>query len=347
MAALLSIATAVPPHRLRQSDILAAATKVFSPRYPGFERMAPVFTTAGIESRYAIMPLEWYTEPRGWTERMDAYVSGASRLFATAAARALEGAKLRASDIDAIVTVSSTGIAAPSLEARAARALGFRPNVLRTPIFGLGCAGGVTGLATADRLAEAAPGSNVLFVAVETCTTAFRLDQMSKANIVATALFGDGAGACVVRAGPGGAARIGAGAEHMWPDTLDIMGWGIDETGFSVIFDRSIPDFAASRLAPAVDASLMGMGLERANIDRFICHPGGAKVISAIEDALDLRRGALDHERAVLAENGNMSAPTVLFTLQRMLRAGLPRRSVLMALGPGFTLSLLSLTAAA
>ena len=225
--------------------------------------------------------------------------------------------------------------------------MGFRSDVERVPVFGLGCAGGVSGLAIADRLARARPGSTVLLVAIEICTAAFRMDQLTSANMVATALFGDGAAACVVRTGEAGLARIEGAGEHLWPDSLDIMGWKVDPTGLGVIFDRAIPPFAEENVGAAVDGILARIGVERASVDRFTCHPGGAKVITALEATLRLDQGALDHERAVLEEYGNMSAPTVLFVLDRLAKQGLPRRTVLTALGPGFTCTCLSLAQAA
>ncbi len=181
---------------------------------------------------------------------------------------------------------------------------------------------------------------------------AFRMDQLTAANMVATALFGDGAAACVVRTGEAGLARIEGAGQHLWPDTLDIMGWTVDPTGLGVVFDRSIPPFAEQRVGPAVDGILARIGVDRAAVDRFACHPGGAKVITALETTLRLDQGTLDHERDVLRQYGNMSAPTVLFVLERLAKAdspnaGLPQRTVLTALGPGFTCSCLSLARAA
>ncbi len=342
---LLSVATAVPPHLLPQADAAATARRLFSHRYAAFERLARVFETSGIRQRYTVKPLDWYTAALDWPERNAAYLEGAQALFVDAATAALARADCRADAVDTIVTVSSTGIATPSLEARVARQMGFRADVERVPVFGLGCAGGVTGLAIAGRLARARPGATVLVVAIEICTAAFRLDQLTSANIVATALFGDGAAACVVRAGAPGIAAIEGAGEHLWPDSLDIMGWKVDPTGLGVIFDRAIPPFAEAEVGGAVDGILARLGLARRDVDRFACHPGGAKVITALESALALGQGTLDVERAVLETHGNMSAPTVLFVLDRLVAAGLPRRTVLAALGPGFTCSCLSLAA--
>lgn len=343
---LIGLATASPPHELAQAEVVDVARTVFQDRFPAFERMAPVFMNAGVRTRQVVMPLEWYLEPRGWPERTAAYLATATELFVEAAQAALAEAALTGPEVDVIVTCSSTGIATPSLEARAMERMGFRPDAARVPVFGLGCAGGATGLALASRLAAAQPGAVVLFVTVELCSLAFRMDQPSKADIVATALFGDGAAACVLRAGEGGLAQVTGFAEHTWPDTLGIMGWRVDPTGLGVIFDRAIPPFARQHLRPAVDEMLAAQDLVANDVDRFLCHPGGVKVIEALESSLDLGQGALDHERAVLADHGNMSAPTVLFVLDRARSAGLPRRSVLTALGPGFTASTVTLQAA-
>jgi alkylresorcinol/alkylpyrone synthase len=294
-----------------------------------------------------VRPIDFYFEPLGWPERTKAYLEGAVALFVDAATKALDSAGVGAADVDTIVTVSSTGIATPSLEARAAARMGFRADVERVPVFGLGCAGGVSGLSIASRLAQARPGAIVLMVGVEICTLAFRLDELTKANIVATALFGDGAAACVLRAGEVGLAAVEMSGQHTWPDTLDIMGWNVDPQGFGVIFDRAIPPFAEEHVAPAIAGILDRAELSLADVDRFACHPGGSKVIAALERALSLEQGALDHERNVLADYGNMSAPTALFVLERLIDAGLPSRTLLMAMGPGFTASCVSLRRAA
>jgi alkylresorcinol/alkylpyrone synthase len=342
-AHLLSLATALPPHVLWQRDIVVKAQEVFGPHFDDFERLSGMFASAGIVKRHGVRPLEWYCEPRGWPERTDAYLVGAEALFVEAAEAALTQAGLCGADVDAVVTLSSTGIATPSLDSRVFSRMGFRADILRVPIFGRGCAGGVCGLTIASRLAEARPGTTVLMVAVELCTLAVRLDDFKVANLVATALFGDGCAACVLRVGDGGIAEIEGGAEHNWTDTLEVMGWRIDPHGFGVVLDRSIPPFVEERFAPALDGMLARLNLARDDTDRFICHPGGTKVIAALERALRLDQGSLDHEREVLRDCGNMSAPTVLFILERVIRDGMPNRAVLTALGPGFTASCASL----
>jgi len=344
-ATLLSVSVGVPAFAVTQGEAKAAARDLFG-RKALFDRLSGVFDNAGIDQRNIVAPLDWYAHNHGWAERNRVYLDAADALFLDVARRAIEGAGLQPGDIDGIVTVTTTGIATPSLDARGALLLGLRPDVRRVPIFGLGCAGGVSGLATAARLAAAEPGTRWLFVTVETCSISIRLDSDDPAAIVATALFGDGAAAAVVRAGEeSGIATIEAAGEHLWPSTLGIMGWRVEDPGLAVIFDRSIPVFLEANLGPAVDSMLASMGLDPASIDRLCSHPGGVKVIDAIETALSLD-DPLDLEREVLRDHGNMSAPTVFFVLDRLIACGLPRRTLLTALGPGFTLSALSLVAA-
>jgi len=214
------------------------------------------------------------------------------------------------------------------------------------PVFGLGCAGGVSGLALAGRLAASDPGTKWLLVAIETCSISIRLDSDDPAAIVATALFGDGAAAAVVSCTEGGLARLSGSGEKLWPDTLGIMGWRVEDPGLGVVFDRAIPPFIEANLAEAVDEMCAQLTIAREDIGRFCCHPGGVKVIDAIETALDLNQGELNLEREVLREFGNMSAPTVLFVLERLIDQGLPDKSLMTAFGPGFTCSGLLLEAA-
>ena len=334
---LLSVATAVPPHAIPQAEAKLRAREAFGGKKALFDRLSGVFDNAGIAQRNIVAPGDWYMGDHGWHDRNSLYLQAAEQLFFDAAAAAIDKAGLRPSEIDGVVTVSSTGIATPSLEARVGPRLGLRNGVRRLPVFGLGCAGGVSGLSTAARLASADPGSNWLMVTVETCSISIRLDSNDPAAVVATALFGDGAAAAVVTSGKHSLAHIGGSAERMWPDTLGIMGWEVEDPGLAVIFDRAIPPFITRELADAVDGMLGKLGLARGDIDRFCCHPGGVKVIDAIETALDLPQGELNIEREVLHDHGNMSAPTVLFVLERLLQRGLPKRVLMTAFGPGFT----------
>ncbi len=344
-SSLLSLATAVPPYAIKQQEAKEIGRRAFG-RKALFDRLSGVFDNAAIAERHLVAPLEWYEAPHGWAERNAVYLDAAEKLFEQAALAAIDRAGLQPSDVDGIVTVSTTGIATPSLEARVAARLGFRPDVRRVPVFGLGCAGGVSGIALTSRLAASDPGSNWLFVTVETCSISIRLDSDDPAAIVATALFGDGAAAAVVSTGDRGLAQLSGSAEKLWPDTLGIMGWRVEDPGLDVVFDRAIPPFIEAELAETVDDMCAQLKLAREDISRFCCHPGGVKVLAAIETALDLHQGELNLEREVLRDFGNMSAPTVLFVLERLLQRGLPPKVMMTAFGPGFTCSGMMLEAA-
>jgi alkylresorcinol/alkylpyrone synthase len=332
---------------MTQDVAIETARTLLAGSFRDFERMTSVFANAGIAQRQLARPVEWYLTPRDFTERTAVYLEVALDLFVEAAQSALAEAGLEAEAIDTIVTVSSTGIATPSLEARAMARMGFRSDVARVPVFGLGCAGGVSGLGLAAKLARAAPGSTVLLVAVELCSLALRTDDVGKADVIATALFGDGAAACVVTSGDEGFVQLCGSAEKTWPGTLDIMGWEMEPRGMGVVLNQAIPAFARRHMHEAMTQLLEPQGFQIGDVDRFIVHPGGAKVVDAMETALALGQGSLDHEREVLRLHGNMSAPTALFVLDRARNAGLPPLSVLTALGPGFTASTLTLKRAA
>jgi alkylresorcinol/alkylpyrone synthase len=342
---LLSLVTAVPPHVIEQQHAKDIGRRAFG-RKALFDRLSSVFDNAAIARRHVVAPPEWYEEPHGWAERNAVYLAATEQMFENAGRAAIADAGLAPEQIDGVVTVSTTGIATPSLEARVGPRLGLRPDVRRVPVFGLGCAGGVSGLALTARLAASEPGTHWLFVTVETCSISIRLDSDDPAAIVATALLGDGAAAAVVTAGEGGLATLKGSAEKLWPDTLGIMGWRVEDPGLGVMFDRAIPPFIEAELADAVDEMCIQLGIAREDIGRFCCHPGGVKVIDAIETALELNQGELNLEREVLNDFGNMSAPTVLFVLERLLKRGLPQRALMTAFGPGFTCAGLMLEAA-
>jgi len=342
---LLSVATALPPHRFDQDETRNAARAIFASRMRDFDRLAPVFANTGIETRHAVRPIDWYLEPHGWPERAAAFEQGALALLEEAAGKALANAGLQPVEVDAIVCVTTTGIATPSLEALLLDRMGFRPDTVRLPVFGLGCAGGVLGLARAGMMARAMPGSAVLFLVVELCTLAHRTEEATPTNVVATALFADGAAAALIRLEPdaGGRAdepRLKAGGEHTWPGTRGIMGWRIEREGFGVVFSQDIPKLIRTRLAPVVDGFLEKQGMARSDLAGLVCHTGGAKVLQALAEVLAPASAGMEDSWAVLRDCGNMSAASVMFVLERRIRAGAKGMHLMVALGPGFSAAL-------
>jgi alkylresorcinol/alkylpyrone synthase len=333
---LASLATAVPPHILCQDEVARRAADLFGESEEDFARFAPVYRNSGISRRHSSVPVDWYFAEHDAGERAGLYVDSAIDLMEEAAGAALDHAGVDVEDIDAIVAVSSTGVATPSLDARLMARMAFRRDVVRLPIFGLGCAGGVLGLSRAADLARAMPGARVLLVVAELCGLTFRRGDTSKSNRVATALFGDGAAAAIVTS-HGEGPRLGGAGEHTWPDTLDVMGWEVVGDGLKVVFSRDIPRLVRTELLPVAERFLQAHGLDLNAMHGFVCHPGGAKVIDALEDVFGVQRGGLVHARSVLRDHGNMSSPTVLFVLKAAMEAGARGPHLMTAMGPGFT----------
>ncbi|MDA7948871.1 MAG: type III polyketide synthase [Hyphomicrobiaceae bacterium] len=338
---LTSLATAVPSHGYSQKEAHALAQQMF----PEFEHLEGVFANTGIEQRYSCVPLEWFSEPHNWVDRNAVYEEAALDLLERAARDAMEKAAALPREIGAIVTVSTTGLSVPSLDAKLLHRLGLDPTTERLPVFGLGCAGGVSGMARAARLAMTFDGQYVLMLCVELCGLNFRRSDVNKVNYISSALFGDGAAALLVRSDDGdghngqGIGQILAVGEHNWPDTLDMMGWSIEQDGFGVVMSTQIPQFARNGLQAAAEAFLSRHGYRFEDLAGLVSHPGGRKVLEAIAGALDIEDGALAHSRDVLRDYGNMSSPTVLFVLDRTVGARHEGPHLMVAFGPGFTVS--------
>ena len=346
-----SLATAVPEHCYTQDEALELANRMF----PAYGRLESVFANTGIEHRYSCVPLEWFSEPHNWVDRNSVYEHAALDLLEKVARSAISRAGLGMDNIGAILTVSTTGLSVPSLDAKLMHRLGLSPDTERLPIFGLGCAGGVTGLARAARLAATMDGRGVLMLCVELCGLNFRAGKQSKVDFVSCALFGDGAAGAVLQAHGDGAddghernmGNITAVGEHNWPGTNDIMGWSIEEDGFGVVMSTQIPKFARHELRDAVEQFLSRRALGLDDLDGIITHPGGRKVLEAISVSLSIDETELVHGWEVLRDYGNMSSPTVMFVLERTLAAGAKGRHLMAAFGPGFTVSFALLDIAA
>ncbi|HET6160912.1 MAG TPA: 3-oxoacyl-[acyl-carrier-protein] synthase III C-terminal domain-containing protein [Dongiaceae bacterium] len=334
---ILSVATAVPRYRMTQADVAIAAAQVFDRELSDIERLMPVFDNAGVTERYSSVPMDWYFRPHGWRERNRLYLENAVELLTSAATDALAQAGRKPDDIAAVVVVSTTGIATPSLDAMLLNRMNLPPSIVRLPIFGLGCAGGVIGLSHAAALARTVPEGDVLFLAVELCSTTFRRTDMSKSNIIGAALFGDGAAATVIGRPGSQGLRLGPSGMHTWPDSLGVMGWEVEDDGLGVLFSRDIPTLVREEMRPAAETFLARCGLTARDLAGYVCHPGGVKVLDALEQAFGLAPGTMVEARQILREYGNMSAVTVLFVLQRIMQRGLAGRHLMSALGPGFS----------
>lgn len=339
--AIAALATAVPPHLLEQAAARRLASEmfrdVFSPSER--ERMLAVFDHAGVETRQITVPLSWFDAPGSFESKSILYREAALDLAASCSASVLERAGLLPGEIGHIVFVSSTGIACPTIDALLLNRMGFSSTVRRTPIWGLGCAGGAVGLSRAAAFARDEPGTWVLLVVVELCSQAFQRSDLSMDHFVAMSLFGDGAAAALVRTGVPGP-RFMASSSVTWPGTLDVMGWDVTDVGLRVALSREIPTVVREKVRPAVLEFLRREGLDLADVRRLVAHPGGPKVMEALAAALELPMAMLDPARSVLRRFGNTSAASVLFVLEEVLARGCRAGDLglLTALGPGFSL---------
>lgn len=356
MPKIQSISTYKPPNVIPQSEAVSFARSLFSSSYRDIDRLLKVFQNGDIASRNVCMPLEWYGKQHDFETRNDLYIQHAVNYGKQAIERCLTGKHylkqpVEPSSIDAIIFVSSTGIATPSIEARIMNLLPFRQDVKRMPIWGLGCAGGAAGLSRAFDYCKAYPTAKVLVVAIELCSLTFQKDDQSKSNLVGVSLFSDGV-ACALIAGNETTIeskitmpRIKATSSRFLPDSEDIMGWDVKNNGLHVIFSKSIPSLITQWLGPFVHQFLENEELSTTNITHFIAHPGGKKVLQAYEKTLNFETSKTEHSRKVLRQNGNMSSPTVLYVLEAFIQqqATNGEYGLMAALGPGFCGELLLL----
>lgn len=334
---VLAVGTASPAHEVQQSETKAFAKHFFGGSLRALDRLLGAFDNTRIERRQLVRPVSWYAEPHPFHEKNAVYCEAALDLSARAAEQALERSGLAASEVDAIVFVSTTGIRTPSIDGALIERLGLRRDTVRLPIWGLGCAGGAAGLARAAELVQAR-GKPVLLVAAEVCSATFMHGDRSKANLIATALFGDGAAAAVLAPDERGLGVVGS-VSHLLEDSEDVMGWTVVEEGLRVRFARSIPAIVRSVVPQMRSCAATAVGVSSEALSRFILHPGGAKVLEAYEDVLGVDSDALGSAYEVLREHGNMSSPTVLFVLERFLSAppATDEHGLVLGLGPGFS----------
>jgi alkylresorcinol/alkylpyrone synthase len=333
---ILSLATANPPFRLPQSEAAIHAKQLF----PQLSKLWQLYDNTGIDCRYNCEPIDWYLRPHSWEERTDSFRSHALDLLEQVTVKTTEAAGIALNDIDMIVTNTVTGLAIPSLDAMLLNRLKLPPTIERLPMFGLGCGAGVAGLARAARLAHAKDGALVLFLTVDLCSLCLRVNDPSPAMFVSTALFGDGAAGLLLhntrhgsRAGP----RVLASGEWCWSGTEHIMGWDIKDDGFGIVLSPELPSLMKKALAPALDHFLARNGLSLADLNGFLFHPGGRKLLETMEEVLGLTRIQLRHSWEVLRRYGNMSSATVLFVLEHAIQNGASGPHLLAAFGPGFS----------
>lgn len=339
MVKIISAAIAVPPYRVTQRQAREFAAVHFSSKIKNIEKLLPVFDNARIESRNFCVPPGWFLSEKSFSQKNQVYIEWACKLGGQAAEDCLESADISPGEVDSIIFVSTTGLATPSIDARLVNSLKMRHDIRRTPVWGLGCVGGAVGLSLATDYIRAYPDSKVLLVAVELCGLTFLFNDYSLSNLIAVALFGDGA-AAVLLSGEGTGLQIVDRQSTIWPDSLDVMGWNFSDEGLQVVFSKSIPSIVNRYAYDSLACFISKHKLTLSDIGFYLIHPGGAKVIDAYRNSLGLTSDELRLGEEILRDYGNMSSVTVLYMLDRMLRtckiSGL-QHGLLTALGPGFS----------
>lgn len=356
MPYILSAAHIQLPYLLSQEKVMDFSREIFGTAFKDIERLLKAFKNGEVESRYFVNDLEWYKDDHSFEERNNSYIEKATQFGVEAIEKCLDNQtflleSIPMEEIEAIYFISSTGMAAPTIDARILNVLPASVRTKRIPIWGLGCAGGAAGLARASEYCRAFPNAKVLVLSVELCSLTFQKNDASKSNLIGTSLFSDGVG-CVLICGDEverkdiyrqkGQYRILNSQSTLMLNSLDVMGWDVKD-GLYVVFSKDIPYIIKNWLKPTVEGFLLEQNLEMKEIQQFIAHPGGKKVIDAYQDSLGFTSEMTTISMDVLREYGNMSSATILYVLERFMEHGADpgEYALAAALGPGFSSELL------
>jgi alkylresorcinol/alkylpyrone synthase len=349
--AIASTVTAVPQYTATQEEVKARLRNIIDLPGRRLDAAMELFDHAGVERRFSVEPIDRLGAPRTLSDMQDCYREHALGLGRKVARDALTRAGVAANEIDLIVTTSCTGIMIPSLDAYLVDDLGLRSDVRRLPITELGCAAGASALARAHDFLVGFPGAHVLVIAVELPSLSMQRADLSPANLVATALFGDGAAAAVLAGGE--AADEGTGTvailetlSHIWPRSTYALGFDLKDDGFHSVLSKDIPALLRSEVGALIRTLAARRGLAREQLSSFVLHPGGRKILEVVEEELGLPRADIQPSWDVLRDYGNQSSASVLFVLQEWLTRRRPAagtHGVLAAFGPGLTSEMLLL----
>jgi alkylresorcinol/alkylpyrone synthase len=345
---IAAASTALPPHYYSQQALLEAFRKHWGHRLDRFNLLQRLHLAAQVDGRYLAMPVEDYPL-ENWGEANNKWIQVSMELGEQAICRALRESGVSTEQIGAFFFVSITGVCSPSIEARLMNRMRLNTRMKRIPIFGLGCVAGAAGIARAADYVKAFPGQAALLLSVELCSLTIQRDDLSPANLISSGLFGDGAAAVMVTGSDMEAAdgpEVVATRSIFYPETEYVMGWDISEAGFKIVLSKDVPDVVEKNLGRDMDEFLSDYELSRSDIESWVIHTGGPKVLEATQAALGLKNGALQESWDCLRRTGNLSSASVLFVLEQVMKNPRPRAGswgVLAAMGPAFCSELILL----
>lgn len=335
---LRSVGTALPGYELPSELMKSKLEEIYGDDPHLVRKLRRVVDSTGVATRRMCAPVEYIERPRRLAETSRSYLEFGVPLAEAAARQALERARVDADQVDLLVVTSCTGVPIPGIDADLVENLGLRRDVTRLPITQMGCAGGAIGLSRAADILRGR-GGVALTVSVELPTLTFQRDDRSMANLVSTVIFGDGAAAAVLSTGREGPLEFLASGCYQFPESRYLMGFELADGGFHIVLDKAVPGLIREGFPPVLSRFLAAHDLPSDRLAFHAIHPGGAKILDGIEDALGLPTGGLSESRAALRDVGNLSSATVLFVLERVLRRDDLRpgtTGLLAAFGPGF-----------
>jgi alkylresorcinol/alkylpyrone synthase len=340
MTRIVAVRSAFPAHRYPQSELTRAYAELCGLDPARHALLRRLHGNSGVDTRHIALPLPDYRTLRGVEASNDRYIDKALELGERALRAALESAGLTGGDLDLLIVTSVTGVAVPSIDARLIPRLGLRADVKRLPIFGLGCVAGAAGLGRLHDYLLGWPGHTAALLAVELCTLDLPVTELTTADLVVSGLFGDGAVA-LVAAG----ARAAGGQRATGPQVIASRS-EVYPDGFRIVLTAELADVVERRLAGSVTSFLAAHGLTADDVKSWVCHPGGPRVIDAVQKSLELPDSAVEASRRSLAEAGNMSSASVLHILEQVAANGRPppgSAGLMIGLGPGVSAELVLL----
>ena len=343
-----SVGRAFPSRYYPQSALIDLFQGLWAIQQRNVQRLENLHRSTLVRGRHLVLPIDAYGRPMSFTEANDTFIASAIELGEHAIRDGLDRAALVPQDIDHLIFVSVTGVATPSIDARLVNRLGLRTDVKRTPIFGLGCVAGAAGITRAADYLRAFPEEVAVLLSVELCSLTLQRQDASLSNMIASGLFGDGA-AAVIMVGQGRVSdgpRVVATRSVFYRDTERSMGWDISAEGFRIVLSADVPKLVGLHLRADVDRFLSDRNLSRSDIGSYVCHPGGPRVIEAVQRALDLDEAALAATWESLKAVGNLSSASVLMVLRDTMETRRPppgTYGLMIAMGPGFCAELVLL----